>query len=98
MAAQCLATGRLAASPAAANQALTVSVVGAEKYSVAVPADVRFCADCGHIFARHDPGSGGEHRCLDGAGAGEVRLWNGPAVALIATVITLVVVGWALLR
>jgi len=50
------------------------------------------------MSARHDAMSGGEHRCLDGEGEGEVRLWNGPAVALIATVIALVVVGAALVH
>ena len=93
MAIQCVTTRRLAP---AADRTLTISLVSAEKYSVAVSADSTFCADCGHMSARHDAGSGGEHRCLDGEGAREVRLWNGPAVALIATVIALLVVGGAL--
>lgn len=95
MAAQSVATQRL--SPAA-DRTLTLSLVSADKYSVAVSADTTFCTDCGHMSARHGAGSGGEHRCHDDEGTGEVRLWNGPAVAMIATVIAFVVVGGALVH
>jgi len=89
---------RSVASPAAANLTLTVSLVSAEKFSVAVSASATFCGDCGHPSARHHAESGGEHRCNDCERTGEVRLWNGPAVAMVAAVLALVVVGGALVH
>jgi hypothetical protein len=65
---------------------------------MAVSAGETFCADCGNPSARHDAGWDREHRCDDREGTGEVRVWNGPAVALIATVVALVVVGGALVH
>jgi hypothetical protein len=94
MAVQSLVTCRLARSPSR----LTVSLISAEKYSVAISADADFSADCDPLSARHDAGSGGGHCCLEAEGAEEVRLWNGPALALVATIVTLAIVGGALVH